>query len=193
MIAILAGFLLGSFPSAVLISRAVAGVDVRTLGDGNMGARNTTRTLGWRAGIMVAILDFGKGAISVWLARSLGVDPDFQLFSGAAAVLGHDFPVWARFRGGQGMAASLGVLTVLMPGEAFGGLGVFAASYLVLRHFDLCAALGLGLIVGLAALAGEPLLWIVYAAALFVSIGLKKWLDWPRRQALFKSHRGHHP
>ncbi len=192
MLAILVAYVLGSFPSAVLVSRAVAGVDIRTLGDGNMGARNTTRSIGWWPGIMVAVLDFGKGAIALSLARSLGAGPDLQLLSGVAAVLGHDFPLWARFRGGQGMATSLGVLVMLMPEATLWGLTIFAASYVILRHFDFSAALGLGLIVALVVLQEKPLPWVLYAAFLFVSIGLKKWLDLPRRLANLRSHPEHH-
>jgi acyl phosphate:glycerol-3-phosphate acyltransferase len=190
LLAILVAYVLGSFPSAVLVSRAVAGVDIRTLGDGNMGARNTTRSLGWWPGIMVAILDFGKGAIAVSLASNLGAGPNLQLLSGVAAVLGHDFPIWAHFRGGQGMATSLGVLVLLVPEPTLWGLVIFAGSYVILRHFDLSAALGLGLIVALLALQDMPLAWVLYAALLFISIGLKKWLDLPRRLANLRSH--HH-
>jgi glycerol-3-phosphate acyltransferase PlsY len=183
VLAILASYLLGSFPSAVLVSRALAGVDIRTLGDGNMGARNTTRSIGWRLGIMVAILDFGKGAIGVALARNLGLSLNGQLLSGVAVVLGHDFPIWAHFRGGQGMAASLGVLMVLMPDSTIWGLTVFGASFLLLRNFDISAALGLGITVALALLQGQPAQSVACAALLFVSIGVKKWLDLPRRAA----------
>lgn len=192
MLAILVAYVLGSFPSAVLVSRAVAGVDIRTLGDGNMGARNTTRSLGWWPGIMVAILDFGKGAIAVSLARTLGADPILQLLCGMAAVLGHDYPIWAHFRGGQGMATSLGVLVLLMPQATLWGLAVFGTSFAILRNFDLSAALGLGLIVALMLLEGAPLVWVVCTGLLFVSIGLKKWLDLPRRLANLQSHPENH-
>jgi glycerol-3-phosphate acyltransferase PlsY len=190
--AILVAYVLGSFPSAVLVSRPIAGTDIRALGDGNMGARNTTRSLGWRAGIMVAILDFGKGVIAVSLARNLGGNADVLLISGIAAVLGHDFPLWAHFQGGQGMATSLGVLMVLMPGAALWGLVTFASSYILLHHFDLSAALGLGLIVVLAVLEGAPTFWALYAAFLFVSIAFKKWLDLPRRAANLGTHSENH-
>lgn len=192
MLAILAAYLLGSFPSAVLVSHAVSGSDIRVLGDGNMGARNTTRSLGWKAGIMVAILDFGKGVIAVGLARILGAGASTQLLSGVAVVLGHDFPLWAHFRGGQGMATILGVLMVLMPEATLWGLATFALSYILLRHFDLSAALGLGLIVALAGLEGQPTLWVTYAAVLFVSIGMKKWLDTQHRSANLPSNSGNH-
>lgn len=191
MLALLVSYMIGSLPSAVLVSHAVAGVDVRELGDGNMGARNTTRTLGWRAGIIVAILDFGKGVVAVLLARSLGGGDWIQLLAGVAAVLGHDYPLWARFKGGQGMACSLGVLFVLMLTPTLWGLLVFGCAYLLLRNFDISAGFGLASIVGLALLGDYPIPWAVYGAILFVSIGLKKWVDLPRRLALMEGN-GHH-
>jgi glycerol-3-phosphate acyltransferase PlsY len=185
----LGGYLLGSIPTAVLVSRRVAGVDIRRIGDGNMGARNVQRTLGWGPGILVAVADFGKGSAAVLLARGLVGHPPWQMIAGVAAVLGHDFPVWVGFRGGQGMATSLGALTVLMPLQTAVGLSAFGASYLMVRNFDLSAGIGLGLIVVLAWNAGLPLAWVLYAAGLFVSIGLKKWLDLPHRRRLDANRR----
>lgn len=190
MLALLVSYMIGSLPSAVLVSHAVAGVDIRDLGDGNMGARNTTRTLGWRAGIIVAILDFGKGAVAVLLARSLGGGEWIQLLAGVAAVVGHDYPLWARFKGGQGMACSLGVLFVLMMAPTLWGLLVFGAVYLLLRNFDVSAGFGLGSIVGLALVWDYPTPWAMYGAILFVSIALKKWIDLPRRLHLIEEN-GH--
>lgn len=184
VLALLLAYLLGSLPTALLVSRWVAGVDIREVGDGNMGARNVTRTLGWWPGATVACVDFSKGALAVLLSRSLALSAGWQLAAGAAAVLGHDFPLWAGFRGGQGMAASLGVLAVLMPVQTLWGLGVFGGAYLLSRNFDLSAAFGLGLIVVQAYLAGLPLTWVAYAAVLFVSVGLKKALDTGRRRAV---------
>ncbi len=186
----LSGYLLGSIPTALLVSRRLAGVDIRQIGDGNMGARNVQRTLGWGPGIVVAAGDFGKGSAAVLLARALVGDPLWHMMAGVAAVVGHDFPVWAGFRGGQGMATSLGALTVLMPRQTLIGLVAFGASYPVVRSFDFSAAIGLGLIVLLAWQAGLPFLWVLYAAALFVSIGLKKWLDLPYRRKLDAGRKG---
>lgn len=184
---LLTAFFIGSIPTAVLVSRLLTGVDIRQLGDGNMGARNTTAQIGWKGGLIVAAGDFAKGAGAVVLARSLDQGASMQLLSGLAAVAGHDFPVLAGFRGGQGMAASLGVLFVLMPEETLLGLAVFGLAYLILRAFDPSAAVGLGLIVLLAWASGLAFWWIAYAAALFCSIALKKWLDTPWRERVRRS------
>jgi glycerol-3-phosphate acyltransferase PlsY len=182
-------YVLGSLPTAVLVSRYVAGRDIREMGDGNMGARNVTHTLGYKAGALVAAADFSKGAISVFLAQSLAPSAAWQLGAGVSAVIGHDFPLFAGFRGGQGMATSLGVLVVLMPVQTLFGLMAFGGAYLITRHFDGSAGIGLGLIASLAFVAGLPVAWVAYAAVLFVSIGLKKWLDLPRRAALARAEQ----
>ena len=144
---LMAAYLFGSVPTALILSHMMGRGDLRLLGDGNMGARNATHVLGWGAGAVVAGVDFSKGALAVALARQLNSAVPLQLAAGVAAVLGHDFPIWAGFRGGQGMATSLGVLSMLMPEPTLWGLGAFAGVYLVTHIFDLSAGCGLGLLV----------------------------------------------
>ena len=181
LLILLSAYFLGSLPTALLVSRLVAHADIRELGDGNMGARNVTRTLGWRPGVLVATVDFSKGALAVLLARIFDLSLVWQLAAGISAVIGHDFPIWAGFRGGQGMAAILGTLFVLMPTETSWGLIGFGSAYLLARNFDLSAATGLGLLAFLAYMFDQPQVFLGYAVILFLSIPAKKALDWPRR------------
>ena len=115
ILVVIFSYLLGSIPSAVIVSRLTRGVDIRTLGDGNMGARNTYRTFGLAAGLAVALADGCKGALAVLVARWLGLPAAWQTVAAVAAVVGHDFPVFARFRGGQGLATILGAFLALFP------------------------------------------------------------------------------
>jgi glycerol-3-phosphate acyltransferase PlsY len=177
-------YLVGSFPTALIVSRKVAGVDIREIGDGNMGARNVTRTLGWGAGIFVATVDFCKGGSAILLARSSNLSLSWQLAAGIFAVVGHDFPIWARFRGGQGMAAILGMLFFLMPVPTMWGLVVFLLAYLFSRSFDLSASIGLGCMAFLVWYSHIDRLLLDYTIVLFLSIPLKKIIDWPRRKQL---------
>ena len=181
---LLAAYLLGSIPVAVLVSRAVAGEDIRQIGDGNMGARNITRTLGWGPGILVAVTDFGKGVSVVLLARAFSLTPGWQLASGVAAVVGHDFPLFVHFRGGQGLATILGILFVLVPTETLVGLSIFGGAYLITRNFDLSAGLGLGILAFLVWVFTRPGVVLAYTILLFLSIPAKKALDWPHRRRL---------
>lgn len=176
-LALLVGYLLGSVPSAVLICRKVAGVDIRQLGDGNMGARNVKRSVGWRPAIVVATMDFTKGALAVLLAQALGLHVGWQVASGAAALAGHGFPVFAGFRGGQGLATTLGALLALAPSAATVGLGVYAVTYLLTRHSDLSAGIGVGLLFLLLWILEEPLVVILGSLGMILSIPAKKLLD----------------
>ena len=108
-----AAYFLGTFPSAQLVARA-HGIDITTVGSGNPGASNVTRALGWRKGIWVFVLDAAKGAIATAVGLVVfGRAGGFVL--GAAAIVGHVFPVQRGFRGGKGVATGGGVLAVLHP------------------------------------------------------------------------------
>ncbi|MCX6025249.1 MAG: glycerol-3-phosphate acyltransferase [Chloroflexi bacterium] len=144
---LLAAYLLGSIPTAVIVVRRVAGVDVRTLGDGNMGARNVSRTLGWKPATVVAFVDFFKGTVPVLLAQQAGLVPAWQVAAARAAALGHDFPVFAGFRGGQGLGTILG---------AFLALALDALAFALTRLSDASARLGIVVIFVLMWRGGQP-------------------------------------
>jgi acyl phosphate:glycerol-3-phosphate acyltransferase len=110
------GYVLGMFPTAVLVARA-KGVDVTAAGSGNPGASNVARLLGWRWGALVMAIDFAKGALAAGIGLAAGDRPGAYLV-GAAAVLGHTFPLLRK--GGKGVAAGGGMLAVLFPLEALG-------------------------------------------------------------------------
>ncbi len=110
---VLIAYLLGTFPSAILIARA-NGIDIATFGSGNPGASNVTRALGWRKGAWVYALDAGKGALAAGLGLALDGRP-MAYWCGAAALLGHMFPVFRHFKGGKGVATGSGVLLIVQP------------------------------------------------------------------------------
>ena len=106
------GYLLGSIPFGIVITRALGLGDLRRIGSGNIGATNVLRTGNKPAALATLLLDSGKGAIAVLLARWLA-GADAALVAGAAAFLGHLFPVWLGFRGGKGVATFLGTVLAL--------------------------------------------------------------------------------
>ena len=106
-------YVLGTFPSAILVARA-NGIDISTFGSGNPGASNVTRALGWRKGVWVYVLDAGKGAIAAGMGLAFDGQP-MAYWCGAAAIVGHMFPMFRRFRGGKGVATGSGVLLVVQP------------------------------------------------------------------------------
>jgi acyl phosphate:glycerol-3-phosphate acyltransferase len=121
LITVALAYLCGSIPFGLLIARGVAGVDIREQGSGNIGATNVGRVLGARWGIAALLLDALKGLLPVLLIpRCLAVSNTgwfdlLQVLAGVATVVGHMFPVWLKFRGGKGVATSLGVVMILTP------------------------------------------------------------------------------
>ncbi len=120
LILVAVGYLLGSIPFGVLIARLSGGVDLRRVGSGNIGATNVLRAVGKGAAAATLVGDIGKGVLAVALARSADADSAILAAVALAAVLGHLFPVWSGFRGGKGVATTLGVILAAMP--AVGGL-----------------------------------------------------------------------
>ena len=179
---LLGAYLLGSIPSAYLVGRLVAGVDIRKLGDGNVGAKNAFESLGWLPGLVVAAADTGKGALAIAMARTFNVTENITLLAGACAVMGHDFPILLRFRDGQGMATMIGVFGVLFPRETGLALLILATALAITHNWDLSCVIGFGLLPILLWRTKLPLKQVLYPVMLLPTIGLKKWL-WQRRSS----------
>jgi glycerol-3-phosphate acyltransferase PlsY len=141
-VAIVCGYLLGSIPSAYLAARIKKGIDIRNVGSRTVGALNVYYEVGLAAGILVLLIDIGKGIAAVLLARWLGVDLIFQLLAGLAAVLGHIFPVFLKFHGGRGGATTIGVLLILLPKAIPFWLGTCVIVLLITRNLTFCYSMG---------------------------------------------------
>jgi glycerol-3-phosphate acyltransferase PlsY len=132
-----AGYLSGSIPFGVILTKLFVGVDVRKVGSGNIGATNVARAGGKKVAIPVFILDVVKAVVPVLVAqRLLAGMPGEVLWSsavGAAALSGHVFPVWLGFNGGKGVATGLGVFAVLEPWAAIAGFSVWIGVYLTVK------------------------------------------------------------
>ena len=115
LVLVAVAYLLGSIPFGVLVARTQGGVDIRRVGSGNIGATNVLRAVGKGAAALTLLADVGKGALPVALGRWLGVATPVLATIALAAVGGHLFPDFARFRGGKGVATTLGVVLVAMP------------------------------------------------------------------------------
>ena len=111
---ILLGYFLGSIPTAYIAGHVLRGWDIRQTGDGNAGAANVFRQIGARAGISVFLVDAGKGVLAVLIAQMAGLSLATVLFTGAAAVIGHNWPIFLGFRGGRGESTTIGVLVTVI-------------------------------------------------------------------------------
>ncbi len=112
---ILIGYLLGSVPTAYITGRILKSRDIRQMGDENAGAANAYRELGPRAGVIVGVIDATKGATVILIAQAANMSQAVVMFAGAAAVIGHNWPVFLGFRGGRGESTTIGILLVLVP------------------------------------------------------------------------------
>ena len=114
-IALVSAYVIGSFPSPYVVAKLRKNIDIRNVGSRNMGAMNVFYKVGFWYGILVLVLDIGKGAGAVALARFLGVSELFQMLAGVSVIMGHAFPVFLKFKGGKGGATTIGVLIFLLP------------------------------------------------------------------------------
>jgi len=166
-----AGYLAGSIPFGVLITRWRLGVDVRAQGSGNIGATNVARVGGKKLGVFVLLLDALKGAGPVWAAMAL-LPEDRWLHAGVAlaAVVGHVFPVWLRFKGGKGVATALGALVALEPVAAVSGFCVYALVFGLWRVSSVGSLTGALTTLAIAWIGPWPREYAVLTSVLFALI-----------------------
>jgi glycerol-3-phosphate acyltransferase PlsY len=164
---ILFGYAVGSVPFAYLLARR-AGVDVRVAGSGNVGAANVLRTSGTPLGLTVMILDIGKGAASVLAAYAGAGSHNSMAAAGAAAVVGHIYPIWLRFHGGKGVAVAAGVFSVLAPLAAMLAAAAFFTTVWLTRVVSLGSMVATVTLPSVAWLTGAPS--PVVAAAIGIGI-----------------------
>ena len=146
---IIVAYLIGSIPTALIISKRFFGIDIRDYGSGNMGATNTFRVLGSKYGTIVMVMDILKGMTAValynFLPYYLHNDLDrtnFMIGLGLAAVMGHIFPIFAGFKGGKGVATLLGMIIAVQPVIAVSCVGVFVLVLYLTRYVSLSSILG---------------------------------------------------
>jgi acyl phosphate:glycerol-3-phosphate acyltransferase len=143
-------YLIGSIPFGIILSRMFGGVDVRQAGSGNIGATNVARVAGPLPGILTLVLDGVKGAVAVLIAaRFSGDSATWMTIAGLAALAGHCFPVWLRFRGGKGVATAAGMFLALCTPAALSAIAVFIVVVVLFRFVSLGS---------IAAAAAMPLL-----------------------------------
>ena len=168
--AALVGYLLGSIPFGLVLTRMAGLGDIRNIGSGNIGATNVLRT--GRKGLALAtlLLDGGKGAIAV-LAIGAFLPAPAGLIAGTAAVIGHNFPVWLRFKGGKGVATTLGTMCAAAPIIGLMACLTWLAMALIYRYSSLSALIALAMAPVYALIIQKP-----DAAAAFAVLGVLGWV-----------------
>lgn len=177
-------YLIGSIPSAYLVGRAVADVDVRSEGEGNVGARNVFHVVGRRWGIVVFLADVAKGALAaaivVWRDA-----PTWQVaLAGVAVFIGHAYPVWLGFVGGKGLSTIAGFATVMMPVAVLLGAVAAAVVWVPTRRFMPTTVATIVVAIVGAPFVGVPTATVGVVVGLFVLAGVKRALDESRMREI---------
>ena len=168
---VFAGYLLGSISFAVWLVRRRTGGDIREVGSGNAGATNVLRAHGKGLAALVALADVAKGAAAVFVARAFTADPRVAAAAGLAAIVGHVFPLFYGFRGGKGVATSVGAFLVLAPLATAVCLGVFVLVVAATRYVSLGSIVAMCLlppVAGLLFQAPRPVVMAAAGAALLI-------------------------
>ncbi len=138
-LAIIGGYLLGSIPFGLILTKLGGYGDIRDIGSGNIGATNVLRTGNKKLALATLILDGLKGAAAVMIAYFLTKDFNIEMLAGLSALIGHLFPVWLKFKGGKGVATTLGTLLALKPLIGVAACGVWLLTAVVTRYSSLSA------------------------------------------------------
>lgn len=178
-------YLLGSIPFSYIIAKKVKGVDLRVVGEGNVGGRNVWHVVGKKYGVLAALLDVSKGFMAYWVGFILGLSPWYIWLCGFFVILGHGFPLFLRGRGGKGAASAIGFLLGMQPLIIILSGILIGIFYFPFRNFHLAIGIGMGSI---------PILWRVILKkpwtelAILVSflllLGLKRIVDAPYMRSI---------
>ena len=160
-----AAYLLGAIPTGLIIAR-LRGIDIRQSGSGNIGATNVLRSVGPWAALMVMLIDPLKGVLAVLIPTALGLGPWWISAAAIAAALGNGYNAFLRFRGGKGVATSLGVFLMLDPWVALTALAIFALTVTFGRMVSLASLVAMSSTPLLLLLSGAPISTVLVATAL---------------------------
>lgn len=184
-------YLLGSIPFSYIVAKKVKGVDIRVVGEGNVGGRNVWHVVGKKYGALAGSLDFTKGLLACMVGFLLELSPWWIWLCGVAVVAGHCYPIFLKGRGGKGLGAAMGFLTGMEPLLLIIIAALWGFSYLAFRKFHLSASLGMGSI---------PILWLVVfkrswpeffiVTGFLLLLGLKRVIDEPYMRRIKEASGG---
>jgi len=174
LLAVAIAYLLGSIPSAYLIGRWFKGIDIREIGDGRLGATAAYRRVGFGGGIIVFIMDAGKGAAAVLIAQMImGLPLAVVLIAGLAAVVGHNWSMFLHFKGGKGALTTYGVLVSLMFWQFFAALAIAAIATIITKKTGFSTGVLFCFLALLNLVSGSPVLLIIFPIIISVPMVLK--------------------
>ena len=184
ILSIIIGYLLGSIPTAYIVSRLRKGIDIRNVGSRNMGGANVMRKIGTHEGVFVGLIDIAKGAGAILIAQTLNISELWVFGTGFGALAGHNFPVFAGFKGGRGSATIIGIFLVLAPRSILVTLAIIAIPFFTTRKFMSAIFIGFALLPLFVWLFEDSLALVYYVLAIDVFMLVRNLSD--IKQALAK-------
>ncbi|OIO73985.1 MAG: acyl-phosphate glycerol 3-phosphate acyltransferase [Elusimicrobia bacterium CG1_02_37_114] len=158
-------YLIGSIPFAYIITKTARGIDIRNFGSGNPGATNVFRVAGKTYGLITLMFDFLKGLITVSVTKLFYPDLiSISIICGLLSIIGHNWPVWLKFRGGKGFATSLGVLLGLIPLVTFFGLITFVIIFILTKYVSLSSVLSSIVVIAMCWIKREQLILCLFVS-----------------------------
>lgn len=185
VLSVILAYSLGAIPFSYLVARWRAGINILEHGEGNVGARNVYHVVGPGWGALAGILDVLKGTLAFFVADRLATSEAVVLVCGFAAPLGHNFSPFLRFRGGKGVATTMGFLLGFLPLSTLAGGMLVALIYLLTRDANKALNLGLPGVILLPPVFGAPAWTVPYLMCLFLALGVKKILDMPHERKVW--------
>lgn len=161
----LLAYLIGNFSPAFIVGKLASGVDIREKGSGNAGATNVLRSLGWKYGLLVFILDALKGVAAALAGLALGGNAGLAAAS-FGVILGHDFPALLNFHGGKGIAATIGIFLSLLPVPTLIGILILVVVVLLTKMVSVGSLVFVVSMAGYTLLSGQPLVLVVVAVGM---------------------------
>ena len=190
ILAVVIGYLLGSIPFAYIAARLKKGVDIRQVGSGNTGALNTMREVGPAIGFAVLFADIAKGSLAVLIAQWLGLSLIWVFVVGFVAVVGHNWPIFLKFKGGKGIATTLGVLLILVPREFGISFAIIVIIVIITSNIRLGAGIGLAFLPLIVWQFGGSGMLIAYSLALPLFCGVRSLTEIKRAAVSSDSRKG---
>lgn len=172
---ILANYLIGSLPFGLMVSKILQGIDPREKGSGNIGATNVLRVVGKKAAILTLFFDLVKGLPLIIVARQLGFDERTILLVAFAAILGHIFSIFLKFKGGKGVATSFGIILILAPHIALVGLVLWGGGVFFGKYSSVGALTAFGALPFLAFFSQRETDFILFATLITFLVYLRHW------------------
>ncbi|KPK41849.1 MAG: hypothetical protein AMJ78_04370 [Omnitrophica WOR_2 bacterium SM23_29] len=173
VLSLLISYLIGSMPTSYILGKAMRGIDIRQFGSGNVGATNVYRVVGKLPGILVLIIDIAKGLICVTLIANLclrlgiSINPEnYRLALGLAAVIGHDWTVFLKFKGGKGVATSSGVLIGIAPKIFLLGLLIWICVFLWKRYVSLASITSVVSVPIFFSILSYPVSYVIFSSCI---------------------------